>query len=206
VTGITVDTTVWSDGLNARTASLTTTGANRLILAFGSSDGPSGGGQTLTVAGGGLSWTLVQRVSTRLGASEIWRAFASAALSNASISLTQGRTGYRQSLTVVAFAGATGVGASITANAASGAPTVGVTTTRAESLIYGVGNDWDRAVARTVPADQTKVHEWVDTATGDTYWVQRRTNSVPAAGTPVQLNDTAPTNDRWNFAIVEIVQ
>ena len=106
----------------------------------------------------------------------------------------------------MAFAGATGVGASNTANAASGPPTVSLTTTRAGSLIYGVGNDWDRAVARTVPGGQTKVHEWVDTSVGDTFWVQARIGAVPTAGTGVTLNDTAPTNDRWNFAIVEVVQ
>ncbi len=205
-TGLTVNASVWSDGTGTRTATLTTAGANRLILAFGSSDGPaSGAAQTLTVSGGGLTWSLVQRVNTSLGSSEIWRAFASAPLSNASISLTQSQTNYHQSLTVVAFAGATGVGASNAANGASGPPTVGLTTTRAGSLVYGVGNDWDRAVARTVPADQTKVHEWVDTSVGDTFWVQARIAAVPAAGTAITLSDTAPTNDRWNFAIVEIV-
>ena len=204
--GITVDTSVFSDGTGTRTATLTTAGTNRLILTFCSSDGPSSGGQRLTVAGGGLAWTLVRRVNTRLGSSEIWRAFASAALSNASISLTQLRTGYHQSLTVVAFSGATGVGASNTANGASGQPTVNVTTTRAGSLVYGVGNDWDRAVVRTVPADQTKVHEWVDVTAGDTFWVQAHSGAVPEAGMAVTLNDTAPINDRWNFAIVEIVQ
>jgi beta-lactam-binding protein with PASTA domain len=204
--GISVDATVFSDGAGTRTAVVTTTGANRRLLAFGASDGSSQGGQTLTVSGGGLSWTLVRRVNTRLGASEIWQALAATALSNASITLTQSQTGYRQSLTVVAFAGASGVGASATANGASGAPTVSLTTTQAGSLVYGVGNDYDRAVARTVPAGQAKIHEWVDTATGDTYWVQARVGAVSTAGTAVTLNDTAPTNDRWNFAIVEIVR
>ena len=204
--GISVDATVFSDGAGTRTAVVTTTGTNRRLLAFGASDGSSLGGQTLTVSGGGLSWTLVRRVNTRLGTSEIWQALAATALSSANITLTQSQTGYRQSLTVVAFAGASGVGASTTANGASGAPTVSLTTTQAGSLVYGVGNDFDGAVARTVPAGQSKVHEWVDTATGDTYWVQARVGAVSAAGTAVTLNDTSPTNDRWNFAIVEIVR
>jgi hypothetical protein len=165
----------------------------------------STGGQTLTVSGGGLSWTLVRRVNTRLGASEIWQALAPSTLSNVNITLTQSQTNHRQSLTVVAFAGASGVGSSNTANAASGAPTVTLTTTKAGALVYGVGNDYDNAVARTVGAGQTKVHEWVDTVTGDTYWVQARTGTVAASGTAVTLSDTAPTNDRWNFASVEIV-
>jgi hypothetical protein len=204
--GITVDASSSSDGTGTRTAMLTTTGTNRLVLAFGASDGPgSGTAQTLTVSGGGLTWSLVRRVNTRQGSSDIWQAFSSGVISNASISLAQSRTGYHQSLTVVAFAGATAVGASNTGNGASGQPGVNLTTTRAGAVIYGVGNDWDRAVARTVPTDQTKLHEWVDTAAGDTFWVQARIGTVPTVGTLITLNDTAPTNDRWNFAIVEIV-
>jgi hypothetical protein len=202
-TVVTADSPVWSDGLGSRTLSLTTAGA-RLVVAFVASDGPASGGQTLSVSGGGLTWTLVRRVNTRLGSSEIWRAFSATALTNANISLTQSSTGFYQSLTVVAFAGATGVGASNTAHGASGAPQVSVTTTRANSLVYGVGNDWDRAVARTVVAGQTKVHEYLPSV-GDTLWVQAITGAVPGAGTVVTLRDSAPTNDRWNFAAVEVI-
>jgi len=49
------------------------------------------------------------------------------------------------------------------------------------------------------------VHQWTDTAAFNTYWVQRYSGAVANAGTVVQLNDTAPTADRWNFAAVEIV-
>ncbi|HEX5474656.1 MAG TPA: PASTA domain-containing protein [Vicinamibacterales bacterium] len=204
--GIVEEAVVSSDGRGTRTAKLTTAGPNRLILAFAASDGPSSGGQTLTVSGAGLSWTLVRRINTRLGTSEIWQAFATATLSSASVSSTQARTGYRQSLTVVAFANATGVGASSTSNGASGGAAASLVTTGSGSLVYGVGNDWDRAVARTLGPAQVKVHERVDTTTGDTYWVQAHAGAVAASGTTVTLNDTAPTADRWNFAIVEIVQ
>jgi len=36
--------------------------------------------------------------------------------------------------------------------------------------------------------------------------VQQRTAAIAAAGTLVQLNDSTPTGDRWNFAVVEIVR
>ena len=36
-------------------------------------------------------------------------------------------------------------------------------------------------------------------------WVQRQTAATPFGGTPVTLNDTAPTNDRWNLAAVEVL-
>jgi hypothetical protein len=73
----------------------------------------------------------------------------------------------------------------------------------AGSVVYAVGNDFDRAVARTIPAGQTKVHEFF-APTGDTFWVQTSNSATAAAGTTVTLNATAPTNDQWNFAIVEL--
>jgi hypothetical protein len=48
--------------------------------------------------------------------------------------------------------------------------------------------------------------QWVDTTTGDTYWVQNET--FPPAlplGAAVTLNDASPTTDRWNFVGVEIL-
>ena len=80
-----------------------------------------------------------------------------------------------------------------------------LTTTQPGSLVYGVGNDVDGAIARTLGANQTMMHEWGDAASTSTYWVQNYVGPVSNAGTLVQLNDTAPTNDRWNFAAVEIV-
>ena len=204
--GPTVDRVLFSDGSGTRTISVSTSGLGEVLLAFAGSDGPStGSAQTLTVSGGGLTWTLVRRANTRAGTSEIWRATAAAQLSGAVVSSTQSRTGYHQSLTVVAVASASGTGASAIANGATGAPSVALTTTKAGSLVYGVGNDWDRAVARTLGAGQTMVHEWVDTSIGDTFWVQAWTGIVASAGVSIRLNDTAPTNDRWNFASVEIV-
>ena len=204
--GIAVETTVFSEGSGARTTpAFNTTAAGDVLVAFAASDGPSTGAQTLTVSGAGLTWTLVQRANTRAGTAEIWKATATAALTNATVTSTQARTGYRQSLTVVAFKGASATGASAPANGASGAPSVTLVTTKAASVVYGVGNDWDRAVARTLGANQTLVHQFVDTTSGDTYWVQARTGAIATANTSVQLNDTAPTNDRWNFASVEVV-
>jgi hypothetical protein len=202
---ITVDATVFSDGAGTRTTPVfSTTAPGDVLLAFGASDGPSTGSQTLTIAGAGLTWTLVQRANTRAGTSEIWRAIAASQLTNVTVTSTQAKTSYRQSLTVVAFKGATGTGASAAANGATGAPSVTLVTTGTGSLVYGVGNDWDRAVARTVDGTQTLVHMVVDTTTGDTYWVQARIAAVAASGTSVTLNDTGPTTDRWNFASVEI--
>jgi hypothetical protein len=211
VGGPAVDKTVFSDGTGTRTtAPFSTAAAGEVLLAFAASDGPTTGAntQTLTVSGAGLAWTRLQRAATQRGVSEIWTATAPAALSGVTVSSTQSVTvvlgaPVNQSLTVVAFTGASGVGASNTGGAVSGAPTVSLVAQAAGSLVYGVGNDFDRAVARTVPAGQTKVHEFF-APTGDTFWVQSANNPTAAAGATVTLNATAPTTDQWNFAIVEL--
>jgi hypothetical protein len=202
--GPTVDKIVFSDGSGARTtAPFSTSSAAEVLVAFAASDEPTSGGQSLTVSGAGLTWTLVQRANTQLGPAEIWTATATNQLTNVTVTSTQAVGGYYQSLTVVTFTGAGGIGASAVANAATGAPTISLTT-QAGSLVYGVGNDWDKAIARTVGANQALVHQSL-AAVGDTYWVQNWIGPLAVAGTRVQLNDTAPTTDRWNFASVEIL-
>ena len=200
-----VDNVVFSDGSGTRTSpAISTATAGQLLLVFAASDGPQAGGQTLTIAGAGLTWTLVARMNTQPGSSEIWKAVAPGVLANATVTSTPSRTGFSQSLTVIAFAGAGGTGAAFAASGI-GAPSVSLTTTRAGSLVYGVGNDWDGAVARTVGDSQEIVHQWLDTGVGDTFWVQKRSAPIAAAGTVVQLNDTAPSSHRWNLAAVEIL-
>ena len=47
--------------------------------------------------------------------------------------------------------------------------------------------------------------QWLNTGTGDTYWSQYTNHPTGAAGTHVSVADTAPTNDQWNLAAVELV-
>src|SRR5262249_52401401 len=95
-------------------------------------------------------------------------------------------------------------GATAAASAATGEPSVSLTTTRAGAWVWGVGNDWDRATARAAGLNQTKVDEFL-ASVGDTMWVQRQNSATQFAATPVIVNDTAPTNDRWNLASVEVL-
>jgi RHS repeat-associated protein len=185
---------------------LTTTKAGDVLVALVSADGPSyTAGQTATVSGAGLTWSLVKRANTRYGTSEIWTATAPTVLSNTSVTATLSNTsGYHKSLSVLAYSGAARIGASAAAGAASGAPTVNVTTTAAGSQIVAAGNDWDNPTARTVGSGQTLVHEFVDTGVGDDYWAQRTTGTTGPAGTTVTINDTAPTGDQWNLVAAEI--
>src|ERR1700761_6326136 len=63
---------------------LTTAGPNELLLAFVTSDGPSGAGSMSFsgVTGGGLTWHLVRRANAQAGTAEIWAASAPTVLSN----------------------------------------------------------------------------------------------------------------------------
>jgi len=116
------------------------------------------------------------------------------------------------SMTVVTFTGTdtTGsngsgaIGNTANASAASGAPTASLVTTRNGSWVFGVGDDWDNGISRTLGPNQTMVHQYL-ASVGDTYWVQRQNSATPASGTTVTINDTAPTSDRYNLSIVEIL-
>lgn len=206
-TGPAVDVMVFAQGAGTRTTpAFSTTSPGDVLVAFVGSDGPAASNsQTVTVSGAGLTWSRVQRSASQFGDAEIWTATASGILTGVTVKSVQAVGALHQSLTVIAFSGVTGIGASSIAGAASGAPTIGLTTQGAGSLVYGVGNAWDRAIARTIPAGQTKVREFVDTAVGDTFWVQSITGPVAAAGTSVTLNATAPTTDQWNLAAVELL-
>ena len=70
--------------------------------------------------------------------------------------------------------------------------------------MWGVGEDWDRAASRTLRPGQTIVDQFLSPS-GDTFWTQRQTSTTPASGTMVPISDTAPTNDRWDLAIVEVL-
>ena len=182
-----------------------TAAPGELLVAFVASDGSRLSSQQLIVTGAGLTWTLKQRTNEQLGTSEIWTATAPSLLTNVQVTSTQLTGGFDQSLTVVAFAGAGGTGAVGTGNGPTGAPSLVMTTTRAGSLVYGVGNDWDSGTPRNVGTAQVMVHEWVDTAVGDTFWVQARSAPVASAGTAVAINDTLPNTDRWNLSAIEIL-
>jgi uncharacterized repeat protein (TIGR01451 family) len=214
---IAIDQTISKDQGSASatvsTGAFSTTSGNELLLAFVSGDAPASGTNTVVtgLAGGGLVWVLAQRTNTQLGTAEIWRAFAPSPLASVTVTATLSSS-VVSSITVMTFTGVdtTGtsgsgaIGAQGSANSGGGAPTASLATTRANSLVLGVGNDWDKAINRTPGTGQTVVHQDLS-PTGDTYWVQRQSATTAAIGTSVTINDTAPTGDRYNLAIVEIL-
>ena len=213
---IATDVTVTKDGSSSSTTiatpSFNTAAANELLLAFVSTDYKSGTNTTVkSIAGGSLTWTLVKRTNTQSGTAEIWRAFAAAPLAGVTVTATLSQS-VASSITVMSFSGASttgtngsgAIGAIGGASASSGAPSASLVTTGIGSWVLGVGNDFDNATARTLGAGQTLVHQYLATA-GDTYWVQRLSAPVATAGTTVTIADTAPTKDRYNLSIVEVL-
>jgi hypothetical protein len=107
-------------------------------------------------------------------------------------------------MTVIGFINASGVGIVGQAGAPSGAPDIYLPGISAGNWVFAVGNDWDKAIGRTPVTGQVLVHQRVDTQVGDTYWVQS-TTAPSAANALVDIHDSAPTTDRWNYAAAEIV-
>ena len=210
-TPLALDTTV-STHLSAGAATisappLSTAGPGEVLLALVASDGPKANAQSISaLSGGGLTWTLRRRANASPGTAEVWQAAAPAKLTNVTITATKASGSYQGEITVAAFAGADSAtgGATAAGSASTGVPSVSLNTTRAGSWVWGVGSDWDVATARTLGSGQTLVDQFLS-ASGDTFWVQRRTAPTPAAGTGVTIDDTAPAGHRWNLAAVEVL-
>ncbi len=214
---LTIDAQAFKDaalGTSVTSPTFSTTAGNELLLAFiGADNTGSGANATVSsVTGAGLTWQLVQRTNVQLGTSEIWRTFAPSVLTGVTVTANFSVSAPASTITVVTFNGAdyTGtngsgaIGATGSGNAGAGAPSASLVTTRNNSWVFGVGNDWDNAIARTPGANQTLVHQYLAPVV-DTYWVQRQNSTTPLSGTTVSIDDTAPTTDRYNLSIVEIL-
>lgn len=194
------------------TSGFSTTSANELLLAYVATDYLSGANTTVTnVTGAGLNWALVVRTNIQGGTSEIWRAFATSTLSSVNVSATLSQS-VASSITVMSFKGVdlTGtngsgaIGATGTGNASIGLPSANLVTTRNNSWVVGVGNDYDSAVARTPASGQTIVHQDLSPSS-DTYWVQMQQSPTAWSGTNVTINDVAPNIDRFNLSLCEVL-
>ena len=214
-----IDAKTYGDQVTASatvaTPSFSTTSNNELLLAFVAADYLSGANTTVTnVTGAGLSWTLVKRTNTQAGTAEIWRAVATSPLSQVNVTATLSQS-VASSITVMSFTGADtsgtngsgAIGATGTGNSGSGAPTASLTTTRDGSWVVGVGVDFDGAVNRTAGANQTIVHQDLQSSPSgnDTFWVQMQNAPTPSSGTTVTINDTAPTQHRYDLSICEVL-
>jgi Fibronectin type III domain len=217
--GLAIDATTYFDQVTASATvvapSFSTVSGNELFLAFVATDYLSGANTSVTnVTGAGLSWTLVQRTNTQAGTAEIWRAFATSPLSQVNVSaiLSQSVT---SSITVMTFTGADtsgtngsgAIGATGAGNSGGGAPIASLTTTRNGSWVVGVGVDFSGPLDRTAGANQTIVHQDLQSLPPayDTFWVQMQNAPTLWSGTTVNIDDTAPTTNCYDLSICEVL-
>jgi hypothetical protein len=198
----TIDAQASGQGNTSATASLTTPTSGDLLVAFVAAGSSKKAPNSLTVTGGGLTWTRAGQENAATGDAEIWTAQASGTLSNAPITATAGASGYTTAITVVAFEGGTGVGASGEFSSLKGAPTGTIDTTQGGSWVFAVGDDPAKAAAVTPGPSQTVEHSSTDNT--DTFWVQSTSQPSAAAG-PVTIDDSAPTREPYNLVLVEIL-
>jgi hypothetical protein len=201
-----------SPSASVMTSGFSTTSPNELLLAYVATDYLSGANTTVTnLTGAGLKWALVIRTNTQGGTSEIWRAFATSPLTSVIVTATLSQS-VASSITVMSFKGVDtsgtngsgAVGAIGTGNASEDLPSASLVTTRNNSWVFGVGNDYDNAISRTPASGQSIVHQ--DLApVGDTYWVQMQNGPTAWSGTNVTINDTAPSTDRYNLSLCEVL-
>lgn len=126
---------------------------------------------------------------------------------SATITATIANGRFDGSITVATFTGtARKVGASAgrTGDRAS-VPSITLKTTRAGSLVWASGLDYDHAAAITPLTGQSLVHQFRDARVDRTYWAQRTNDAISESGKTVTLGDTRPTTDRWELAAVEVV-
>jgi hypothetical protein len=198
-----IDTHVSALGSHTVTVKVSTATAGDLLVAFVSGRGPAGKSQTATVSGG-LKWTLAGRAYTGRGDAEVWYAKPVGKLDKLAVKATERYIGSNVTLTVVAFKNAVGIGRRAAFHSASGAPRGKLITSKANSWVFAVGDDWLNSAARTPGAGQGLVYQATDSA-HDTYWVQETKAATPKAGTTVTINDTKPAKDPYNLVLVEIV-
>ncbi len=204
----TVDRSVSSDHATSggviTAPALTTSGNQRLLLAFVEADGPAAPIQAVTrVTGGGLTWTLAARSNRTWGTSEVWQAHTTSPLSGAVVSATLAKA-YHAAITVaVLHTSAAQVGNVATASGTGGPATDSITPRACGSLIMAAGHDWTHARAISPADGQSLLHLRRDTAAGDSFWTQRFTAGTVSTE-PVSVTAYGPSGDRWTVAAVEI--
>jgi hypothetical protein len=202
VPGVSVDKIFNARGTNTVSLHLTTSSRD-LLVAFVASDGYPSGGQTLTVSGG-PAWHRVRRSNGQPGDAEVWATGVVGAQPNTTVTAHLAQSGrFDLQLTVVAYKHASKLGDVASASRADGAPSIAVHASRAGALVYAVGDDWDAAIRRVPPSNQTLEKQDLD-VNNDTYWIQRLTAHTVGPGM-VTIKDTAPTVDCWNMVAVVVL-
>lgn len=193
----------WNVSADGATSVTTASGgavtAGDTLVTYVEADAPGAGTQTAAVSGCGQTWHLLARQNAQAGDTEAWYVTGAAAKSSCAVTATMGQGGFRLSATAADY-GATGTPTAVTGHAASGAASVTVSSIPSGSALWLAGNDWDRAVSRTLLAGDVSVHQNLPSV-GDTYWVEDQASA--ASGTQT-VGTSAPATDQWNAVAVAI--
>jgi hypothetical protein len=188
-----------------RGSPISTAKTNELLVALISVGGPTDASQTLkSVTGGGLTWSRINRSSSKGGAVEVWTAFAKNRVSNLTLSAALSKGKYGGSVTVVAFQHAKStVGAHAVKTGSTGAPKLVLTAIANKSVIWAVGHNDAVATNVVVAASSTIRHQFADQRAKDTYWSESL-RLVTTATKTATVAVTAPKSGRWQLAALEI--
>jgi hypothetical protein len=189
-----------------RTNQFSTT--DKLLLAFVAADQNAVTG----ISAPGLSFALVVREIGGGGTAEIWQAAPTNPLNNVVVTASVSTPGVSTFVYVVGFSVGDGSSAAVPVlgntghqSGSDGKPIATLMTMGDNSLIFGVGIDFDNAITPQEGSNQTIVQPAVSpNPPGDTYWVQRRTDMNIPSSTQVQIDDTLTAGDHWNLCICEI--
>jgi beta-lactam-binding protein with PASTA domain/Ca2+-binding RTX toxin-like protein len=189
--------------------SITVVGPNTLLVAFVAADAsPTGANTTVTGVtntGVALTWTNAARSNVQRGTSEIWYAYSTPAHLAMTVTAALSANQQAATMTVIAVTGADPTVIGAIGNGANGAPRASLLTTRSNSLVFGVGNDFSNGRTMVPGAGETALNQFVPIV-NDTYWVQRITAPIATAGSLATIIDTyaGTMTDVWNLALVEI--
>lgn len=208
---------VAATSLSATSLSFTPT-ANALLIAMTAANNPVSGQDTsVTVTGGGLTWTRRARKNKNAsstggagtdGGAEEWTAVAPgspSAMTVNAVLTTTAQTGstWDLKLQVVQITDTSGstplVGTAAAASSASGLPSVGVAVS-AGSYVLAVSSDWATLSGQTLGSGQTNL---VNGVNADFAWHFWRTTSTTSAGTQT-MNMTAPSAQNYDLVALEV--
>lgn len=195
----------------ATSSGITTSGPNRLLIATVSVDGNASNDVT-SISGGSLTWVEIsaRAVTTTGERIEMWRAFASSALSSQTITATH-NTSLAAAIVVSAYfgtntSGSNGSGAignTLDVNGSSTSPSLSLTTKGRNSLVIS-GLTANSNPTITAGTNQT-INGQAAASTNISSAQERQNYLTTAAGTSVTSSYTLGTGNIWAIAIVEIL-
>lgn len=203
--------------------------AGSVIVVFLAVDGAGGSTQSISSVtdslGSHLSWARITGAQANTpsagilgGTAEVWYASCPSAQTGMTVTANFANPGSGTVspdgliLPVVFTGAATTQNGAVTkiSQTSISTPSLSVTTTANGSWVFGVLMNWTNGTGATAGTAQTNTingNSMIRTngTDGDAYWVQMQNATTANSGTSVTINDTAPTNIRFQFVVVEIL-